>query len=129
MNKISNKQLLMFVFILLMIQFFTYAFINILIIKIIVALLTKSVATMSYIMINMKVIATIVDQYHQMRALALVSTFKSLISIVFQSIGGYIIDIANYSSFYIFLFIISVIAFMITIFYKIDSGNDQQLFD
>lgn len=129
MNKIGNKQLLMIDFILLVIQFASYAFIPSVIFKIIITILTKSVATMSFIMINMKVIATIVDNQHQMSALAIVSTFKSFISIAFQAIAGYLIDLYSYPFFYNFLLICSFIGLILCIFYKIPSGNEHHLFD
>lgn len=129
MNKIGNKQLLMIDFILLVVQFASYAFIPSVIFKIIITVLTKSVATMSFIMINMKVIATIVDNHHQMSALAIVSTFKSFISIAFQAISGYLIDLYSYPFFYNFLLICSFIGLILCIFYKISSGNEHHLFD
>lgn len=129
MNKIGNKQLLIIDFILLVIQFASYAFIPSVIFKIIITVLTKSVTTMSFIMINMKVIATIVDNQHQMSALAIVSTFKSFISIAFQAIAGYLIDLYSYPFFYSFLLICSFIGLILCIFYKIPSGNEHHLFD
>lgn len=129
MNKIGNKQLLIIDFVLLVIQFASYAFIPNVIFQIIITVLTKSVTTMSFIMINMKVIATIVDNQHQMSAVAIVSTFKSFISITFQAIAGYLIDLYSYSSFYSFLLICSFIGLILCLFYKIPSGNEYHLFD
>ena len=43
----------------------TYAYIPNVIIQMIMPFLTKSVTTMAFIMINMKVIATIIDGTHQ----------------------------------------------------------------
>ena len=54
---------------------------------------------MAFIMINMKVIATIIDGTHQMSALSIVSTFKSFSSIIFQAIAGYLIDLYSYQFF------------------------------
>ena len=51
----------------------TYAYIPNVIIQMIMPFLTKSVTTMAFIMINMKVIATIIDGTHQMSALSIVS--------------------------------------------------------
>ena len=129
MNRISNKALLIVVFLLLSLQLFTYSFIPNVMIKIIMTFLTKSVCTMAFIMINMKVIATIIDANHQMSALAIVSMFKSFISIVFQTISGKLIDVYSYQVFYGFLFICALIGFVSCIFYKIPSGNEHHLFD
>lgn len=129
MNKIGNKQLLMLSFLLLVIQFMTYAYIPNVVIQIIMTFLTKSVTTMAFIMINMKVIATIIDGTHQMSALSIVSTFKSFSSIIFQAIAGYLIDLYSYQFFYGFLFVCAIIGLVLCILYKIPSGNVHRLFD
>lgn len=129
MNRLSNKRLLIGVFGLLMIQFFTYTMTSHVWIQMIITVLTKSVATMSFIMINMKVIATIVDEYHQMSALSIVSTVKSLISVAFQAVSGYLIDLYSYQCFYAFLLVCTIIGFGLCIVYKIPSGNEHRLFD
>lgn len=129
MNKIGNKQLLMLSFLLLVVQFMTYAYIPNVFIQMMMTFLTKSVTTMAFIMINMKVIATIIDGTHQMSALSIVSTFKSFSSIIFQAIAGYLIDLYSYQFFYSFLFVCAIIGLVLCILYKIPSGNEHCLFD
>lgn len=129
MNKIGNKQLLMLSFLLLVVQFMTYAYIPNVFIQMMMTFLTKSVTTMAFIMINMKVIATIIDGAHQMSALSIVSTFKSFSSIIFQAIAGYLIDLYSYQFFYSFLFVCAIIGLILCILYKIPSGNEHRLFD
>ncbi len=129
MNKIGNKQLLMLSFLLLVVQFMTYAYIPNVVIQMIMTFLTKSVTTMAFIMINMKVIATIIDGTHQMSALSIVSTFKSFSSIIFQAIAGYLIDLYSYQFFYSFLFVCAILGLVLCILYKIPSGNEHRLFD
>lgn len=129
MNKIGNKQLLMLSFLLLVVQFMTYAYIPNVFIQMMMTFLTKSVTTMAFIMINMKVIATIIDGTHQMSALSIVSTFKSFSSIIFQAIAGYLIDLYSYQFFYSFLFVCAIIGLVLCILYKIPSGNEHRLFD
>ena len=129
MNKIGNKQLLMLSFLLLVVQFMTYAYIPNVFIQMMMTFLTKSVTTMAFIMINMKVIATIIDGAHQMSALSIVSTFKSFSSIIFQAIAGYLIDLYSYQFFYSFLFVCAIIGLVLCILYKIPSGNEHRLFD
>lgn len=129
MNKIGNKQLLMLSFLLLVVQFMTYAYIPSVAVQIVMTFLTKSVTTMAFIMINMKVIATIIDGSHQMSALSIVSTFKSFSSIIFQAIAGYLIDLYSYQFFYSFLFVCAIIGLVLCILYKIPSGNEHHLFD
>ena len=128
MNRFSNKLLLQLSFVLLIIQFGAYSFIPVVAIQIAITILTRSVVTMAFIMINIKVIATIVDASHQMTALALVSTIKSLICIAFQTAAGLIIDNFSYRVFYIVLFASSCAALVISSLYKVADGNDKKLF-
>ena len=93
MNRLTNKQLLIGIFLLLTIQFFTYSFIKQAMIVIIVSICTKAVSTMLFIMLNLKIVATIVDMKHQMSALALVQTCRNFGSIVFQFVAGYCISV------------------------------------
>lgn len=129
MNKLTNKQLLVGVFILLIIQFLTYSCIHQSFVVIIVSICTKAVSTMLFIMINLKVVSTIVDAKHQMSALALVQTCRNLGSIVFQWVAGYLIDFYSYDIFYLILALLSIVGMIICLLYRIPSGNDQRLFD
>ena len=126
MNRLTNKQLLIGIFLLLTIQFFTYSFIKQ---AIIVSICTKAVSTMLFIMLNLKIVATIVDMKHQMSALALVQTCRNFGSIVFQFVAGYLIDFYSYDIFYLILCLLSIVGMVICIFYRIPSGNHQHLFD
>ena len=121
--------MLIIVMCLLSIQLFTYSFIPIPMVQIIIAILTKAVATMSYIMINIKIISMLIDKQHQMTALAVVSMLKSFSSIVFQSIGGYILDNSSYRMLFLFLFACSIVALGICIFLKLPENKDSHLFD
>ncbi|WP_041138381.1 MFS transporter [Beduini massiliensis] len=128
MDQLTNKQLLIGVMSLLVIQFFTYSIIHVEMVQIMVAILTKAVATMTFIMLNMKIIASLVDASHQMTALAIVSTFKSFTSILFQSVGGMILDHTNYQILFMFLLISSVITLLICCIMKLPKGNTNRLF-
>lgn len=129
MNRLTNKQLLVGIFLLLTIQFFTYSFVKQAMIVIIVSICTKAVSTMLFIMLNLKIVATIVDMKHQMSALALVQTCRNFGSIVFQFVAGYLIDFYSYDIFYLILCLLSIVGMVICIFYRIPSGNHQHLFD
>lgn len=129
MNRLTNKQLLVGIFLLLTIQFFTYSFVKQAMIVIIVSICTKVVSTMLFIMLNLKIVATIVDMKHQMSALALVQTCRNFGSIVFQFVAGYLIDFYSYDIFYLILCLLSIVGMVICIFYRIPSGNHQHLFD
>ena len=129
MNRLTNKQLLIGIFLLLTIQFFTYSFVKQAMIVIIVSICTKAVSTMLFIMLNLKIVATIVDMKRQMNALALVQTCRNFGSIVFQFVAGYLIDFYSYDIFYLILCLLSIVGMVICIFYRIPSGNHQHLFD
>lgn len=128
MNRFTNKQLLMSIFILLCVQFFTFSFISSLIIQVIIVFLTKTVATMAFVMINLKIIATIVDQKRQNSALSLVSACKSFSSIIFQMLAGYLIDFTGYTTFYFVLFICSLLGLILIFFFKLPNNKDLKLF-
>lgn len=128
MDQLTNKQLIMSVMCLLIIQFFTYSFVHIQTLQIIVAILIKAVTTMTFIMLNMKIIASLVDELHQMTALAVVSTFKNLASVLFQSAGGLILDYSSYQILFIFLLISSIGTLLICCFMKLPKGNEKNLF-
>ena len=128
MNKISNHTMLIFIFALLIIQFGTYSFIPYSFIQIIVAVCTKAVSTVIFIMLNMKIIASIVNENMQMSALAWVSTFNSFASIIVQQIGGTIIDRTSFTVLYMILFICALFGFVVCFLYKLPSGKEYQLF-
>lgn len=128
MNCFSNKQLLMSVFVLLFVQFFTFSFISSLIIQIIIVFLTKTVATMAFVMINLRIISTIVDNARQNTALSLVSACKSFSSILFQMLAGYLIDFTGYQMFYFVLFICSVVGMILVFFFKVPTNKDLKVF-
>ena len=128
MNCFSNKQLLMSVFVLLFVQFFTFSFISSLIIQIIIVFLTKTVATMAFVMINLRIISTIVDNARQHTALSLVSACKSFSSILFQMLAGYLIDFTGYQMFYFVLFICSVVGMILVFFFKVPTNKDLKVF-
>ena len=95
----------------------TYAYIPNVIIQMMMTFLTKTVTTMAFIMINMKVITTIIDGTHQIS------------SIIFQAIAGYLIDLYSYQFFFGFLFICATVGLVLCMLYKIPSGNEHRLFD
>ena len=128
MNRFTNKQLLMSVFVLLFLQFFTFSFISSLIIQIIIVFLTKTVATMAFVMINLRIISTIVDNARQNTALSLVSACKSFSSILFQMFAGYLIDFTGYQMFYFVLFICSVVGIILVFFFKVPTNKELKVF-
>lgn len=128
MNRIGNRHLLMGVFALLVVQFGVYAFLPVTAVKVAATVLTKSVATMAFIMINLKVVATVVDGAHQITALAFVSTVKSLVSIVFQSASGIVIDRFSYAAFYMGMLAVAAAGLFLASVFRVNSGDGLNLF-
>ena len=128
MNSFTNKQLLMSCFIFLFIQFFTFSFIPSLIVQVIIVFLTKTVATMAFVMINLKIISTIVDHARQNSALSFVSACKSFSSILFQMLAGYLIDFTGYHVFYVVLFICSVVGMILVFFFEVPTNKELRVF-
>ena len=128
MDKIGNKTLLYISVTMVCIQCAVYAFDLPMFFIILATLVAKHPAGMLYIMINLKVVNTIIDENQQITALAIVATLKNLVAIIFQNIAGYIIDMTSYSSLYFICFICMVVCLLLVVFYKIDSGNNKRLF-
>ena len=74
-----------------------------------IVFLTKTVATMAFVMINLRIISTIVDNARQNTALSLVSACKSFASIVFQMLAGYLIDFTGYQIVFILFYLFVVL--------------------
>lgn len=123
-NKINNKVLLIIDFIIIIMQFMIYAFVSNIIFIVITACLTKAVATMIFIMLNMKIVSVLVAEQYQMTALALVSTIKSFASIIFQFVAGYFVDYYSYQVLYVLLAVIAIIGLIIVLYYKIGDKKE-----
>lgn len=129
MDKIPNKTLLLISLTMVCLQCAVYAFDLPMLLIIIATLLTKHPAAMLYIMINLKVINTLINEKQQIIALAFVATLKNLVTIIFQNIAGYILDVSSYSHLYLICFGCMLVGLILVIFFKINSGNDKQLFN
>ena len=128
MDKLANKILLLISVSMVCMQCAVYAFDLPMIFIIIATFIAKHPAGMLYIMINLKVVNTIIDDNQQITALAIVATLKNLVSIIFQNIAGYIIDMTSYGNLYFVCFWCMIICFLLVVFFKISSGNDKKLF-
>lgn len=128
MDKIANKKLLLIAVSMVCIQCAVYGFDMPMLITILITLIAKHPAGMLYIMINLKVINTIIDEQQQITALALVATLKNLVSIIFQNVAGNIIDMTSYAYLYQICFVCMIICLILVLCFKIDSGNDKRLF-
>ncbi len=128
MDRMKNKMLLTAVFCLLVIQFGVYTFVPSAAFHAVAAFFTKSVATMAYIMINLKVIASMVDKRYQMTALALVAALKSLFTVGFQTVCGYLLDHGTYQGLYLLLLGVSAVGIVLIFISPIPDGTEEKLF-
>ena len=126
MDKIANKTLLIISISMVCLQCAVYGFNLPLIFIVLITFLAKHPSGMLYIMINLKVINTLIDENQQITALALVATLKNLVAIIFQNVAGNILDVTTYSNLYLICFGWMLVALILVIFFKISSGNDKK---
>lgn len=129
MDKLTNKRLLIIAYSMITIQFLCYALNVWLPLKAIITLITKHPSGMLFIMINLKIVSTLVPKEHQITALAFVQTLRNLSSIIFQNIAGQILDISSYQILFALSLIVIVVGFVLVILFKVPSGKDQKLFN
>ncbi|WP_300081317.1 MFS transporter [uncultured Thomasclavelia sp.] len=129
MDKTANKTLLIISISMVCLQCAVYGFDLPLIFILLITFLAKHPSGMLYIMINLKVINTLIDENQQITALAYVATLKNLVAIIFQNVAGNILDVTTYSNLYLICFGWMLVALILVIFFKISSGNDKKLFN
>ncbi len=129
MDKLANKKLLIIAYMMIIVQFLCYDLNVAMPLQVIITLLTKHPSGMLFIMINLKVVSTLVDEKHQITALAIVQTLRNLSSIVFQNIAGMILDVSTYQILFMISVSILIIGLVLVLFFKIPDGNDQKLFN
>ena len=129
MDKLTNKRLLIIAYSMITIQFLCYALNVWLPLKVIITLITKHPSGMLFIMINLKIVSTLVPKEHQITALAFVQTLRNLSSIIFQNIAGQILDISSYQILFALSLTVIVVGFVLVILFKVPSGKDQKLFN
>lgn len=128
MDKLANKKLLIIAYIMISIQFLCYTFNVWLPLKVLITLITKHPSGMLFIMINLKIVSTLVPKEHQITALAFVQTLRNLSSIIFQNIAGQILDVSSYQILFSLSLIIIAFGFLLVLLFKIPSGKDQKIF-
>ena len=129
MDKISSKNLLIIAFAVAIMQCLIYGFDFWMPLKIFATLIAKHPAGMLFIMINLKIVNTLVDQKNQITALALVQTIKNLASIVFQNMAGYILDFTTYQILFLMCMVILTIGLILVLFFKIPEMKNKKLFE
>jgi OHS family lactose permease-like MFS transporter len=128
MNRLSNKKLLLLAYTIITVQFAVYAFVPALAVRTAATVLLRSVGTMLFMMLSLKIVATIVPPESQMTALTLTASFKSLNAIAFQRLGGAIIDSMSYERFYTVLLAVVGVGFALALLMPMDSGDGLDLF-
>ena len=128
MDRLSNKLLILIAFTITTLQFASYGFDLAMPIKIFMTFISKHPMGMLYIMIQLKVVHTIVEEDQVITALAIVATVKNLASIFSQIAAGYLLEVFSYSYVFIIFAAILLIDVVLAIFYKIEKGTDLQLF-
>ncbi len=128
MDRFKSKQLLYLSVSMVFFQYLIYALDINLASKVIVTLIAKHVAGMLYIMVNMKIVSSLVDRSYLLTALALVQTGRNLGSVIFQNIAGQILDVSSYSVMCSVLVVFLGFVLISVHFLKLPSGTDQKLF-
>ena len=93
-----------------------------------VAMMTKTIGIMLMIMINLKVVSSLVPASSQMRALAFAASINYLASILFNAITGLLVDRWGYAFAFLVLSAALVMAFVLVVFFRLPAGTDQKLF-
>lgn len=128
MDRLSNKKLLMITFGMILLQYLIYACAMPLPVKIAATFLAKHPAGMLFIMIKLKVVATIIDDVHQITALAIVATVQNLASICCNNLGGILLDMSGYGLMWMLTLGIFAVGCLLLLFYRIPGGTDKKLF-
>ncbi|MGT2771343.1 MFS transporter [Streptococcus marimammalium] len=128
MDKYSSKTLLFLPILLFGLQYSVYALNIGIFSKIIVTLLAKHTGSMLFIMVNLKIISSLVDKKIVITALAVAQTVLSLSSIAFQNIIGFILDHFSYEVMAWFLVATLILAFILVKLMPLPDGKEQQLF-
>lgn len=128
MDRLSNKLLIVVAFTIATLQFGSYGFNLAMPIKVFMTFISKHPMGMLYIMIQLKVVHTIVEENQVIPALAIVATVKNLASIFSQIAAGYLLEVFSYSYVFIIFAAILLIDVILALFYKIEKGTELQLF-
>jgi len=126
MDRFKDKTLLISAFCILIIQFSIYGLSYTFIPVMASVILFRSVATMLFIMITVKVVVNIVDERYTVSALGLTATINSLGSIIFQNAGGRFIEFSSLSTLYLVLVAFSALGLMLSLTIRV--AKSKQIF-
>ncbi len=128
MDRCTSKKLSLIAFSLAMIQLLIYGLNMPMAAKIGITLMAKHPAGMLVIMINLKIVSSLVSPKQQISALALAATVKNLASIVFNNLAGTMIDMEGYALTFLILAGILAVGMLLLVVFRLPEGTDQHLF-
>lgn len=128
-DKLSTKNLLLLVVIMILIQFSIYGIMNNAVIIAIGTILLKASSTMLFIMITLKATSNTVSSHFVNSALSLAATVKALSGILFQLFSGFFIDKFSIQTLYTSFIFFALMMLIILIFkFKISENENNNLF-
>ncbi|MEY8380395.1 MFS transporter [Ileibacterium valens] len=128
MDRMKNKTLSLAAFGIMLTQMLVYGLPAMLGLKEFVIMLLKTQGSMLFIMVNLKIVHSLVSSGSQITALAIAATVKNLAAIVFNSMAGNMIDALGYSSCFLALAAVMIVAIILLLVFRLPAGTDQKLF-
>ncbi|MBM7642951.1 MFS transporter [Streptococcus loxodontisalivarius] len=128
MDRFKSKPLILVSMSMVALQCLIYALDIDLSSKILATLLAKHLAGMLFIMVNLKIVTSLVDGAYLITALALVQTGRNLGSILMQHIAGQILDYSSYANMYWVMTGVVLLAILSMIALPLPSGMEKKLF-
>ena len=128
MDQLTSKVLLLFAIILVLGQMLVYGLNLPMPVVVGVTMLTKNVSSMLMIMVNLKIVSSLIPSASQISALALAATIKNLASILFNNFAGVLIDNIGYSPAFLLMAGAMILVLVLVVFFRLPSGTDQKLF-
>ena len=128
MDRMKSRSLSLIAFSIMLFQMLVYGLPGILDLKEIVIMLLKTQGSMLFIMVNLKIVHSLVSASSQITALAIAATVKNLAAIVFNSLAGNMIDIFGYSACFLTLAVVMIVAIILLLCFRLPAGTDQKLF-
>lgn len=93
-----------------------------------VVMLTKHPSGMIFIMLNLKIVTSLLSAPQVLSGLALVAAVKNLVSMVFNSVMGVAIELAGYELAFAGLGLCLLVGALVVFFFKMPKGQNLKLF-
>ena len=128
MDKFSSKQLMVVPLVIITLQYLVYSQDLGLMSKIVLTLIAKHAASMILLMVNLKVVASLIEERYMVTALALVQTGRNLGAILVQNLASGLIDNYGYATMNLFLTGIMLVSLVMFALLKLPKGPKENLF-